>query len=68
MYIKATDDHVNEDTKNYFIRMMKGLIILKLLRDMYTSEESKDLKKMIVNMSVKIREEYPEINEEYPLE
>lgn len=68
MYIKATDDHVNEDTKNYFIRMMKGLIILKQLRDMYTSEESKTLKKMIVDISVKIREEYPEINEEYPLE
>ena len=68
MYIKATDDHVNEDTKNYFIRMMKGLVILKLLRDMYTSEESKTLKKMIVDISVKIREEYPEINEEYPLE
>lgn len=51
----------------YLKRKAKALILLKALRSIY-DEESPKVKKEIVDLSIQLREEYPELNDEYPVE
>ena len=51
----------------YLKRKNIALVILKALRKIY-DEESANVKKEIVDLSLSLREEYPELNDEYPVE
>ena len=51
----------------YLKRKNNALILLKALRKIY-EEESTKVKKEIVDLSKSLREEYPELNDEYPVE
>lgn len=51
----------------YLKRKNNALVILKALRKIY-DEEWKKVKKEIVDLSLSLREEYPELNDEYPVE
>lgn len=51
----------------YLKRKNTALILLKALRSIYDTETPK-VKKEIVDLSLSLREEYPELNEEYPVE
>ena len=51
----------------YLKRKNTALILLKALRSIYDVETPK-VKKEIVDLSLSLREEYPELNDEYPVE
>lgn len=51
----------------YLKRKNTALILLKALRSIYDVEIPK-VKKEIVDLSLSLREEYPELNDEYPVE
>lgn len=51
---------------DYLRRKWQALIILKALRKIY-DEESRPIKNKIVDLSVALRDEYPELNDEYPV-
>ena len=51
----------------YLKRKNNALIILKALRKMY-DDENKIVKNQIVKLSLSLRDEYPELNDEYPVE
>lgn len=52
---------------DYLKKKSNALIILKALRKMY-DEESMSVKNSIVKLSIALRDEYPELNDEYPVE
>ena len=51
----------------YLKRKNTALVLLKALRKIYDTENQK-VKKEIVNLSLALRDEYPELNDEYPVE
>jgi len=52
---------------DYLKKKSNALIILKALRKMY-DDESISVKNSIVKLSIALRDEYPELNDEYPVE
>lgn len=51
----------------YLKRKNTALILLKALRKIY-DDETRKVKNNIVELSIALREEYPELNDEYPVE
>ena len=51
----------------YLKRKNTALVLLKALRKIYDTENQK-VKKEIVDLSLALRDEYPELNDEYPVE
>jgi hypothetical protein len=51
----------------YLKRKNNALLLLKALRKIYDGE-SKIIRNDIIKISLDLREEYPELNDEYPVE
>ena len=66
MWILYTDMDALKDPE-YIKRKNNALLIIKCLRKIYDGEPAK-VQKEIVDLSMSLRETYPEINREYPIE
>lgn len=66
MWILYTDMDALKDPE-YLKRKNNALLIIKCLRKIYDGEPAK-VQKEIVDLSMSLRETYPEINREYPIE
>lgn len=62
--------YIKEDEKKsieYLKRKSDALVLLKSLRKMYDGETN-IVKNKIIDLSLALREEYPELNDEYPVQ
>jgi hypothetical protein len=66
MWILYTQIDALKDPE-YLKRKNIALLLLKSLRKIYDTE-SKIIKNDIIKISLDLREEYPELNDEYPVE